>query len=103
MVNITPSKYSLLNSASRSISRYCSGVRKVFGLVDTAASLTTLPPRLREEPVGDGTIPPKILGRKAPQTLQKGREASSRPGRRQTHLRRPLGLGLIARNGGLRC
>src|SRR2546421_475623 len=30
MANISPWKYSLLNSANRSISRYCSGVRNVW-------------------------------------------------------------------------
>src|SRR5205807_10122376 len=34
MANISPWKYSLLYPAARSISRYCSGVRKVFGCED---------------------------------------------------------------------
>jgi hypothetical protein len=36
IANISPLKYSLLNSALRSISRYCSGVRNEFGWVDTS-------------------------------------------------------------------
>src|ERR1035441_5640206 len=37
MANISPSKYSLLYSAFRSISRYCSGVRNVLASVDISA------------------------------------------------------------------
>src|ERR1017187_1173512 len=37
MANISPRKYSLLKSAFRSISRYCSGVRKGLDCVDMAA------------------------------------------------------------------
>src|SRR5580658_3983087 len=39
MANISPLKYSLLYSALRSISRYCSGVRNEFDCVDTGGLL----------------------------------------------------------------